>query len=51
MILTTSFYGMNQKISTTTKKLISKISFDYNIMFSSFAWLSFFIALIDYCVK
>ena len=36
VILTTSFYSMNQKI-LTKKKLISKISVDSNFMFSSYA--------------
>ena len=35
VILTTYFYGMNQKIQT--KKLISKISGDYNFSFLSYA--------------
>ena len=44
VILTTSFYGMNQKM--LTKKLISKISVDSNFAFSSYCVRG--IAPIDY---
>ena len=37
VILTTSFYDMNQKI--LTKKVISKISVDSNFTYTSYAWL------------
>ena len=40
VILTTSFYDMNQRIQT--KMLISKISSDSNFTFSSYAWLCMF---------
>ena len=40
VILTTYFYGMNQKIQT--KKLISKISVDSNFTFRSYEWLCVF---------
>ena len=46
VILTTSFYDMNEQILTKKKKkkkkkkkLISKISVDTNFTFTSYAWL------------
>ena len=43
-VLTTSFYGMNQRIRRykQKKKLISKISVDSNFTFLSYAWLCVF---------